>query len=227
MALRTERRSTTIWSEGRPCARRSPFPPSRWRATLIGSTSGCRAERIRPWRNSCLITSMMRARSLRCRRGRHAAACSGPSPTGWRATGGAPRRGAPRVVRPCDELAQLRTADAGGAARSRRARRLLDVHLHQLAPHPPVTAGMGGEVRGCRIDHRRRAHPRVRLRARPPQRGGAVEQPRRPLPDRGRQDYGVWNESRTTTGPRSTSPTLRAGSAITTSVRASTPEPRW
>ena len=105
-----------------------------------------------------------------------------------RRPGGAPRRGASRVVRPCDELAQLGAADAGRAARSCRARRLLDVHVRQLAAHAPVPAGVGGEVRGCRIDHRRRAHPRVRLRARP----RATSWPQSSnlgvaLPDRGRQ----------------------------------------
>ena len=86
------------------------------------------------------------------------------SPSAWpqrRSAGG--RRA--RAIRWRDGLAQLRSADAGGTARPRRPRRLLDLHLHQLAPHAPLCPGMGREIRGCRTDRRWRAYAGVRFRA--------------------------------------------------------------
>ena len=56
-------------------------------------------------------------------------------------------RGPAGVVRRRDRLAQLRAADAGGASRPRRPRRLLDLHLRQLAAHAAVRPGLGREVR--------------------------------------------------------------------------------
>src|SRR5262249_55054150 len=56
-----------------------------------------------------------------------------PSP--GRRTACAAGRGSPRVVRGRDGVAQLRAADARRLARTGRTRRLLDLHLHQLAAH--------------------------------------------------------------------------------------------
>ena len=78
-----------------------------------------------------------------------------------------PVEGRLALVRRRDRLAQLRTADAGGPAGPRRARRLLDLHLRQLAADAAVRARVGREVRGRRAHDRRRPHARVRLRARP------------------------------------------------------------
>ena len=108
-----------------------------------------------------------------------------PSPGGRRAR--AARRGPPRLVRWRERLAQLRAADARGPPRPSRPRRLLDLHLHQLAAHPPVSSGLGREIRGRRPDHHRRAYARVRLRARPRQRRRAVARLRRRVPGRHRQ----------------------------------------
>ena len=69
-----------------------------------------------------------------------------------------------------DRLAQLRAADAGRAARTGRPRRLLDVHVRQLAADAALRPGLGREVRGRRPDGRRRPHARVRVRARRRQR---------------------------------------------------------
>ena len=68
-----------------------------------------------------------------------------PSPGGRRRR--AAGRGPAGVVRRRDRLAQLGAADARRAARPRRPRRLLDLHLRQLAPHAAVRPGLGREVR--------------------------------------------------------------------------------
>ena len=53
------------------------------------------------------------------------------------------RRGSPAGVRRGDRLAQLGATDPGGSPRAGRPRRLLDLHLHQLAAHPALPASMG------------------------------------------------------------------------------------
>ena len=68
------------------------------------------------------------------------------------------------------------------------ARRLLDLHLRQLAPNAAVHPGLGREVRGSRPDRHRRPHAGVRLRARRRQRA-------RP----GRATSGSSTQSRSTT----------------------------
>ena len=137
-------------------------------------------------------------------------------------------RGPPGLVRRRDAVAQLRAADAGGTSWTRRPRRLLDLHLHQLAPDAALRPGLGGEVRRRRPDRRRRPHARVRLRARRRQRHRAVARLRRRVPGRDRQRLRASGApSRTTTGRPSTSPMSRGGSDTTTSARASTPRPRW
>ena len=62
------------------------------------------------------------------------------------------------------DLAQFATADAGGLARQGRARRLLDLHLHQLAAHATLRSCVGREVQGSGTRGDRRAHARVRVR---------------------------------------------------------------
>ena len=64
-----------------------------------------------------------------------------PSPR--RRPAGTAGRGPARVLRRRDELARLGAADAGGTARAGRPRRLLDLHLHQLAAHRAVSAARG------------------------------------------------------------------------------------
>ena len=121
-------------------------------------------------------------------------------------------------------LAQLGAADARGAPRARRARRLLDLHLRQLAADRAVRPGLGREVPRRRADRRRRAHPGVRVRARPRQRdrrGRAASASS--TRSRSTATTGSGTRSPTTTGRRSTSRTPRAASATTTSARASTP----
>ena len=76
-----------------------------------------------------------------------------------------PVEGQPGGVRRRDRLAQFGAADSGGPPRARRPRRLLDVHLHQLAAHPALPARMAREVRGPGRDGDRRPHAGVRVRA--------------------------------------------------------------
>ena len=112
-----------------------------------------------------------------------------------------------------DGLAELGAADAGRPARARRPRRLLDLHVRQLAAHRSRTCGLGREVRRRRPDHRRRAHARVRLRARP-----ATTSPRSRAASasgsrsRSTATTACGAPSRTTSGRRSTSPMPRGGS---------------
>ena len=100
-----------------------------------------------------------------------------------RAAGGRPTA----LVRGRDRLAECGTADAGGAARPGRPRRLLDLHLRQLAAHAALRPRLGCEVRGPGADHHRRPHPGVRLRARPRQHRRPGPRAARALPDRRRQ----------------------------------------
>ena len=86
-----------------------------------------------------------------------------------------------------DRLAQFAAADAGRPARQSRAGRLLDLHLHQLAPHASLYPGLGREVPGSGIGRDRRAHARVRFRARPRQRAPSREGDEGRLSGRARQ----------------------------------------
>ena len=61
-------------------------------------------------------------------------------------------------------------ADARVAARTRRAGRLLDLHVHQLHPHAALPEGVGRRLPPGRPDDRRRRDARVRVRARRQQR---------------------------------------------------------
>ena len=96
-------------------------------------------------------------------------------------------RGTPAVIRRRDRLAQLGAADARGTPRTRRPRRLLDLHLHQLAAHAALRPGLGREVPRPRPDRDRRPHARVRVRAQRRQRHRAVARLRRRVPGRDRQ----------------------------------------
>ena len=58
----------------------------------------------------------------------------------------------------------------GGPRGKGRARRFLDVHVHQLASHALLRSRVGREVPRSRVGHRRRAHTRVPVRARRRQR---------------------------------------------------------
>ena len=57
------------------------------------------------------------------------------------------RRGSPARFRRGNRLAQLVAAHAGGSGWKGRSRRLLDVHLHQLAPHAGLCSRLVREVR--------------------------------------------------------------------------------
>ena len=56
-----------------------------------------------------------------------------------------------------DRVAQLAAAHSGRPARTRRAHRLLDLHLHQLAAHASLCARLGREIPGVRGGDDRRA----------------------------------------------------------------------
>ena len=98
-----------------------------------------------------------------------------------------PVEGRLAVVRRRDRLAQLGAADAGGAPGTGRPRRLLDLHLRELAADAPVRPGVGGQVPRRWADRDRRPHARVRLRARRRQHRRPVARLRRRVPDRDRQ----------------------------------------
>src|SRR4029079_7341043 len=51
-----------------------------------------------------------------------------------------------RLARRGDRLAQFTATHSGGLARQSRPRRLLDVHVHQLASHTPVHSRLGHPV---------------------------------------------------------------------------------
>ncbi len=88
----------------------------------------------------------------------------------------APRaRDGPRLHRDAALVQHARRppADARGPARAGRARRLLDVHLHQLHPHAALPHGVGPALPRRRPDDRRRALARVPVReGRRERRGG-------------------------------------------------------
>ena len=75
-------------------------------------------------------------------------------------------------------------------ARTRRARRLLDVHVHQLHPHAALPEGVGRQLPARRSDDRRRGDARVRLRARRRQRVQRDRAVRPALPGRPGQRHG-------------------------------------
>ncbi len=119
-------------------------------------------------------------------------------------------------------------AHAGGPAREGRPRRLLDVHLHQLAAHARLRPRVGREVRGSGAGRGRRPHAGVPVRARRRQ---------RPLGREGRCASSIRSRSTattrsgapspTTTGRPCTSPTRKDESGTTSSARAATRSARW
>ena len=99
------------------------------------------------------------------------------------------------------------TPPAAGRRRSRRCaarrgpRRLLDLHVHQLPAHAALPRGVGPPLPRRGADDRRRAHARVRLRARRGQRRERDQAPRHPLPGRpGQRDGHLERLRRTCTG---------------------------
>ena len=113
-------------------------------------------------------------------------------------------------------LAQLGAADARGPARPGRPRRLLDLHLRQLAPDAALPPGLG-----------RRSTPTHGLTivgVHTPEFGFEHDVDNVIAAGRARfgveypiaidNDYGVWRPSPTTSGRRSTSPTPRDASGI-------------
>ena len=89
-----------------------------------------------------------------------------------------------------------------------RPRRLLDLHLHQLDPHPSLRPGVGRQVRRRRPDRRRRPHPGVRLRAGHRQHRRASRAPSASSTrSRSTATTGSGKRSRITSGRRCTSPT--------------------
>ena len=94
---------------------------------------------------------------------------------------------------------------AARAARPRRARRLLDLHVHQLPAHAVPPAGVGRPLpRGGALD-RRRPHAGVRVRAARVERARRDRGQRAALPGRARQRLRrPGTRGGTSTGPRST-----------------------
>src|SRR4029453_2834724 len=84
-------------------------------------------------------------------------------------------------------VAQLAAIDGGRAPRPGHPGQLLDLYLHQLAPYPALCSRLGPQVPGPRAGGGRRAHARVRLRARPRQRPPTGQGPAGRLPGRDRQ----------------------------------------
>ena len=124
-------------------------------------------------------------------------------------------------------LVQHHAADDGPPARPRRARRLLDVHLHQLPAHAALHQGLGCRLPRPRPDDRRRPHAGVRLRAQGHQRRAAPSSARGCATRSCRTtSTAPGTPSPTRPGPRSTSSTRAAGFATCTSGRASTRRPR-
>ena len=75
-------------------------------------------------------------------------------------------RRSPTVAGWRDRMAQLAPARSIRSARSRGPRRLLDVHVYQLAPDARLRPRVVGEVRGSGADRDRRPHARVPVRKR-------------------------------------------------------------
>ena len=119
-----------------------------------------------------------------------------------------PVEGLDAFARQRDRVAQLAATDNSRPAWPRRAGRLLDLHLHQLASHPALPAGLGPQVPGPRAGGDRRAHPRVRHRARPRQRPPSGQGPAgRAFRSRSTTTTGSGAPSTTTTGRPCTSST--------------------
>ena len=85
------------------------------------------------------------------------------------------------------EHAGRHAAHARRPARQGRARRLLDVLVHQLPAHAAASAVVVRRVPQGRLRHHRRAHARVRVRARARQRRGRREAAARDVAGRARQ----------------------------------------
>ena len=135
-----------------------------------------------------------------------------------------PRQGAgirrqPALV----QHARRPAADPEGPARPRRPRRLLDLQLHQLPPHPALPEGLGRALPQGRADDRRRPHAGVPLRARSEQRRERDRGKRHPLSGRPGQRTGDLERLRQ---PVLAGRVLRrrpgATSATSTSARANT-----
>ena len=153
-------------------------------------------------------------------------AASGTNDLGGPSVHHPPHPQRPVGARPRARLAELRAAHGRGAARARRPRRHLDVLMRQLAADPAVRQGVGRALSRPRARRRRRALPRVRVRARPRQRASGDPRAGRRLPGRHRQRLRHLAVARRTgTGPPSTSSIATAGSASTTSARATTRRP--
>src|SRR5215510_14170219 len=131
--------------------RRTPSPPPTRRNSPAGthiatsaaaSATTCRRKRrrhsLKPWSKS---TATPPHENLPALAGR--AARRGLPPELVRP---GERRHGP--VRRCYRLAQFTATGARRAARKGRAGRLLDLHLHQLAPHPSLRARLGGQIQG-------------------------------------------------------------------------------
>ena len=116
---------------------------------------------------------------------------------------------------------------AAGLRGQRRAGRLLDLHLHQLAAHPALCPRLGRQVQGSRAGGDRRPYARVRrssttsaTSAGPSRTCGSSTRSRSTTTTRSGAP------STTTTGRRCTSSTRRDAFATTTSARATTTDPR-
>ena len=123
-------------------------------------------------------------------------------------------------------MAQLGAADARRAARQGRARRLLDVLLHQLHARDAVRQGVAREVSRPGSRRHRRALAGVRVReglAQRAARSSTISASRIPSPSTTTTRSGA--RSRISTGRRTTSSMPRATSATRTSAKASTTSP--
>ncbi len=123
----------------------------------------------------------------------------------WRGCTAATRAGAPRAARRRSAAARRRAgarvhrrralaqhagrsgAEPARPARAGRARRLLDLHVHQLPAHALPPARLGRPLPRGRPDDRRRPHARVRVRAARGQRARRDGGQRPALPGRARQ----------------------------------------
>ena len=116
--------------------------------------------------------------------------------------------------------------DLGRAARTRRARGLLDADVHQLAAHGAVCPGVVAGLPGRRAGRHRRPHAGVLLRARHRPRAAGDEGARRSTTrSRSTTTTGSGPRSTTTTGRRSTSSTPTATSATAISAKDGTRNP--
>ena len=135
----------------------------------------------------------------------------------------AARRGHDAAARRRDAVAQLGAAHARRLARQGRARRFLDVLLHQLHPRAAVCEGVVREVSrpGSRRD--RRSLAGVRVREEPAATCSAKFAISVSLiPSRSTTTTRFGARSRTNIGPRTTSSTRWATSATRISAKAST-----